>query len=63
MGKLGLTHTGATNRTTKNAPGAYRHFDQPSSEEEAAVRRQITAGVIVGAICALAFVGWVLAFR
>ena len=65
MGRLGRTYTRAdyTTGTAQNAPLAFRRFDRSLSEEEAiAIRHKITAGII-GVICVLGFVGWVLAFR
>ena len=60
MGKIGKSYprAGAVHSTS---PAALARFDRPlTQEQELAMRHQITSGV-VGLVCFLAFIAWVLA--
>jgi hypothetical protein len=60
MGRIGKSYPRAGMAHT-NSVSALARFDRPlTQEQELAMRHQITSGV-VGLVCFLAFVAWVLA--
>jgi len=59
MGKIGRTYPRYATLASASS-SALAHFDRPfTAHEERTVRRQVIAGV-VGLLCALALIGWLL---